>query len=267
MGWHIQREAPTSGPSERYCCAYCGQPVESPPYNTRWVEYAEDQQAVEERAEHQMPPMLNIREALHWCKMLDDATDEMQELQKKGGGAELAAVSILETLALIRKWILRDSPLAEGTALPSLWELIDDEITEPWLPSVLRIMERQLRESTAVRAHYYACEAIASGSAAGARDEFMYYCEVQLNCEYNDLVHSRMLQAYHKALGDKTLFRSLSQTMKARCGHKRTARKPTVIQQEDRARDERSTAATLSHEGAEGSAVRAIYTQKRSKSG
>ena len=63
-------------------------------------------------------------------------------------------------------------------------------------------MERQLRESTAVRAHYYACEAIASGSAAGARDEFMYYCEVQLNCEYNDLVHSRMLQAYHKALGD-----------------------------------------------------------------
>ena len=82
MGWHVQREAPTFGPGEQCCCECCGQPVGSPPYNVRRVEYAEDQQAEEGRAEHQMPPLLNIREALHWCKMMDEATDEMQELKK-----------------------------------------------------------------------------------------------------------------------------------------------------------------------------------------
>ena len=74
-----------------------------------------------------MPPLLFIREALHWCKMMDEATDEMQELKSKGGEAERAANCILDILDNIRKWFMRDSPLAEGTALPSLWELIDNK--------------------------------------------------------------------------------------------------------------------------------------------
>ena len=152
--------------------------------------------------------------------------------------------------------------------LPSLWELIDDKNIEPWLPSVLRIMERQLRESTAVNAHYYACEAITRGSAAGAMDEFMYYCEVQLNCEYDELVHSRIMQAYHKSMKDNVLFRSLSQTMKARRGHKRKARKPRVRQQEEWAREEKiQRQPCMSQDEAEGPTLKAIYSQRRCKSG
>ena len=91
--------------------------------------------------------------------MLDRAMNELHKLEKKGGEAELAARCILDILDNVRKWLLQDGPLAEGMVLPALWELINSRRLEPWLPRDLRIMEIELREKTAVNAHYYACEA------------------------------------------------------------------------------------------------------------
>ena len=259
MGCYAQDAALASGPEEPCCCEYCGHPIECPPGDIRWQEYAEDQQPESEPAEHRMPPMLYIREALHWCKMMDEATDKMQELKSKGGEAERAANCILDILDNIRKWFMRDSPLAEGTALPSLWELIDDRKLEPWLPSVLRTMERELRENTAVNAHFYAREAVNRGSEAGAMDEFVYYCEVQLNCEYDELVHSRIMQAYHKTMKEEVLFRSLSQKLKARRGCKRKARKLRVRQWDGTGEWVRDNTAVTLREEQEGLTEKAIY--------
>ena len=235
---------------------------ECPPGDIGWRVCAEDQQA-----EHRMPPLLNIREVLLWCKMIDEATNEMQKLKTKGGEAERAASDILDILDNIRKWLLQDSALSEGMALLSLWELLDARRLEPWLPSVLRTMERQLRENTAVNAHFYALEAVNGGSLAGPEDEFIYFCEVQLNCEYNKLVHSRIMQAYHKTMKEEVLFRSLSQKLKARRGCKRKARKPRVRQWDGTGEWVRDNTAVTLREEQEGLTEKAIYTQRNCKRG
>ena len=214
-----------------------------------------------------MPPLLNIREVLLWCKMIDEATNEMQKLKTKGGEAERAASDILDILDNIRKWLLQDSALSEGMALLSLWELLDARRLEPWLPSVLRTMERQLRENTAVNAHFYALEAVNGGSLAGPEDEFIYFCEVQLNCEYNKLVHSRIMQAYHKTMKEDVLFHSLSQKEKARRGSNRRARKPKVRKWNGTEEWVRENTAFTLREEPEGLTEKAIFTQRSSKSG
>ena len=179
----------------------------------------------------------DIQAALHWGQMLDGVIDEVERLAKSGGSTAQTAFRVLETLELIRRWIVSGSPLAEGSALPALWELVDNASTDPKLPEALRHMERQLRERTAVRAHYYVCHALVSGSASDARDEFICFFTMQLGCAYTDQVHSRMMQAYHKAFGPTALFASNSQVMQSRVGHKRPARKPRATREAEAAQN------------------------------
>ena len=186
-------------------------------------EHGDEQQPEGEPADHNLPPLHPIREPLHWGKMVDRAMNELHKLEKKGGEAELAARCILDILGNVRKWLLQDGPLVEGMVLPALWELINSRRLEPWLPRDLRIMEIELRERIAVNAHFYAVEAKKS-SEKEAMDAFIAYCERHLNCEYDVLVHSRMMQAYHKTIKGEVLFRSHNQ--KYRRGGKRKAREP-----------------------------------------
>ena len=188
--------------------------------------------------------------------------NELHKLEKKGGEAELAARCILDILGNVRKWLLQDGPLAEGMVLPALWELINSRRLEPWLPRDLRIMERELREKTAVNAHFYAVEAKKS-SETEAMDAFIAYCERQLNCEYDLLVHSRMMQAYHKTMKGEVLFRSLSQRLKYRRGGKRKAREPRVRQWVGTEEWVRENEEYTLREGS--LAEQAIYTQRNCK--
>ena len=262
MGCFAQDVALASGPSLPCRCGFCGHLIEYPLVENVRREHGEDQQPEDEPVDNKLPPLHPIRESLHWGRMVHKAMDELLELAEKGGEAEQAANYILDILDNVRKWLLQDGPLAEGMVLPALWELINSRRLEPWLPGNIRTMERELREKIAVNAHLHAIEA-KPGSEAEAMDAFKAYCEMQLNCEYDLLVHSRMMQAYHKTMKGEVLFRSFSQRVKYRRGGVRKAREPRIRQWAGTEEWVRQNEEYTLREGS--LAEQAIYTQRSCK--
>ena len=158
-------------------------------------------------AQYMLGLPLTMDSVLYWSQLLHAA---LQEHQWHARHDRILAASELA--------LLSGCPFAEGCSLLALWSLADSAQLGRKLPEALRPVERQLCERIALRAHQYVFEqrclavAWAWGNTIDPLDEFIRCCEMQLHRTLTTRQRSRMLQAYHTALGEKALSASHNQT-------------------------------------------------------